>query len=216
MLLTWENRLTWLALMLLVGATVYGVFVGAIVTLYYEWVPNMGAVDDTLGSVLFIPYLLASLISLVHLPLALADARYALWKQAALRLVAGLGPVSVFLGTDGLISHWLWWSPLSDTDRYHLLHHSLFAGVPLTLGYGVVLGWGWRPAAFKPTAAPSRRVWLVSGVMLLWLMMGLGIFTGLVTPRLAGLAVLLGLFAVILLWRMAGRDHFSGADDRRS
>jgi hypothetical protein len=203
-LLAWEDRLTQLTLILLLGATTYGVFAGATVTMYYDTVPNMGGLEDNLGAPQLLLYLLAILISFAHLPLALVDLRRSFWKQALARVGAFIGPLVVFLGTDGLIAHALWWSPISDTDRFHLLHHSLLAGAPLTLGYGLWLRWVWKPASFATAGAPSLRVWLVSGIVLLWVVTGMGIFIGLVTPFIAGVAVLLGVFALPLLGRLGG------------
>lgn len=202
-LMTWEDRLTRLSLALLLGATAYGVVVGATITMYYDTVPNMGALEDNLGAPQLILYLLAILISLAHLPLVLADARHALWQQAAIRAAACVGPLIIFLGTDGLVAHFLWWSPLSDTDRFHILHHSLFAGVPLTLSYWLLLRWGWRPATFKTIAAPSLRAWLVSVIVLVWMVMGIGTLSGLFSPITFGATLLIGLIALPLLWRMA-------------
>lgn len=197
-----EDRLTRLALALLLGATAYGVFVGATITMYYDTVPNMGVLEDSLGAPQPILYLLAILISLTHLPLALTDVKHSLWKQASIRTAAFIGPLIVFLGTDGLIAHFLWWSPLSDTDRFHLLHHSLFAGVPLTLGYWLLLRWGWRPATFKAIAVPSVRAWLVSGIVLVGMVMSIGVLMGLVSPIIVGATLLIGLMAIPILWRM--------------
>lgn len=100
-----EDRLTCFSLALLIGATLYGVFAGAIVTMYYDVVPNMGALEDSLGAPLLSLYLLAAFISLTHLPLAVTDIRYSLWKQAFIRMGAFIGPLVVFLGADGLIAH---------------------------------------------------------------------------------------------------------------
>jgi len=203
-LLTWEDRLTRLSFALLLGATAYGVFVGATITMYYDTVPNMGTVEDNLGGPQLILYLLAVIVSLSHLPLALSDIKHSLWKQASIRVAAFIGPLIIFLGAEGLIAHFLWWSPLSDTDRFHILHHSLFAGVPLTLGYWLLLRWGWRPATFKAVAAPSLRAWLVSGVVLVWMMMSIGILMGMVSPLLFGVSVIGGLVALPVIWRVAG------------
>ena len=203
-LLTWEDRLTRLSFALLLGATAYGVFVGATITMYYDTVPNMGTVEDNLGGPQLILYLLAVIVSLSHLPLAFSDIKHPLWKQASIRVAAFIGPLIIFLGAEGLIAHFLWWSPLSDTDRFHILHHSLFAGVPLTLGYWLLLRWGWRPATFKAVAAPSLRAWLVSGVVLVWMMMSIGILMGMVSPLLFGVSVIGGLVALPVIWRVAG------------
>lgn len=200
-LLAWENRLTRLALVLLIGATVYGAVAGAIVTMYYDLTPNMGVIEDNLGQPQLSLYLLAVLISFVHLPLALSDIKHALWQQAAIRIVGGLGPLVVFLGTDGLIAHFLWWSPLSDTDRFHILHHTVFAGLPLMVVYWLVMRWLWRPAAFILPATFSPWLWLISGIVLAWVVLGVGVLIGLVSPIVFGTALLLGLIAMPIIWR---------------
>lgn len=205
-LLTWEDRLTRLSFALLFGATVYGIVVGAIVTMYYDLTPNMGALEDNLGMPQLILYLLAVLISFIHLPFALLDIQQALWQQAAIRIISGLGPLIIFLGTDGLIAHFLWWSPLSDTDRFHILHHTVFASLPLTFGYGLALRWLWRPATFTPPArgSVSLRVWFISGIGVAWFVMGVGLLMGLVSPVILGVSVMGGLVALPIIWRMAG------------
>ncbi len=203
-IIAWEDRLTRLSLALLLGATAYGIVVGATITMYYDTVPNMGALEDNLGSVQLILYLLAVIVSLSHLPLALADVRHSLWKQASIRALAFIGPLIVFLGTDGLIAHSLWWLPISATDRFHMLHHTVFAGLPLTLGYWLLLRGWWRPAIFQTIAVPSRRVWLVSGIVLVWIVLGVGILFGLVPPILFGITMIVGLVALPVIWRVAG------------
>ena len=128
--MVWEDRLTRLALVLLLAATAYGIVAGATITMYYDLTPNMGALEDRLSSVQATLYLFAIFVSFFHLPMAFLDIRHNLWRQAAIRAVVLIGPLFIFLGTDGLISHLLWWLPISETDRFHMLHHSTFAGPP--------------------------------------------------------------------------------------
>lgn len=199
----WEDRLTRLSFAFLLGATTYGVFAGAAITMYYDVVPNIGALEDNLGTPQLILYLLAIIVSLSHLPLALSDAKHSFWKQASIRAVTFIGPLIIFLGTDGLVAHFLWWSPISEAGRFHILHHSLFAGVPLTLGYWLLLRVWWQPATFKAVAAPPRKAWLVSGIIFVWMMMGIGIFMGFVSPIVFGVGVIVGLVAIPMLWRMS-------------
>ena len=200
----WEDRLTRLSLALLLLATIYGIVAGAVVTMYYDVTPNMGSIEDTLATVQADLYLLAGLISLAHLPIALGDVRGQLWQQAAIRAVVSFGPVMVFLGTDGLVAHSLWWQPISDTDRFHMLHHSVFAGLPLLLGYWLVVRRWWRPATFSSAPALSRRSWLVSGIALLLVIMAVGIMTGLVPQLIFGVTTIIGLLALPVIWRVAG------------
>jgi hypothetical protein len=190
-------------LVFLLLATAYGLVVGASISMYYDTLPNMGALEDNLANVQPLFYFLAVSASLIQLPLALSAARHKLWKQAAIRAVVGLGPWVVFLGADGLIAHFLWWSPISDTDRFHMLHHSLFAGVPLTLGYWLGLRWWWKPETFSPTTAISRRAVLVSGVALMILLIAMGILMGGLSPITVGLAALMGLL-MLFVWRAIG------------
>ncbi len=200
----WEDRLTRLALTLLIGATAYGIVVGATISMYYDVTPDMGSLEDDLAPIQLIIYLLAVIVSLSHLPLALSDIRHALWKEASIRVAAFIGPLIIFLGTDGLISHFLWWLPISETDRFHMLHHTVFASAPLTFGYWLVLHWWWRPATFRTVATPSPRVWLVSGVVLVWVVMGVGIMFGIVSPIIFGVTMLVGLLALPVIWRVVG------------
>jgi len=163
-IIAWEDRLTRLALASLVIGTVYGVYAGAIVTMYYDITPNMGALEDNLPPINAIFYFLAIIVSFVHLPLALVDIRHQSWRQGLIRVGAFIGPLVIFLGAEGLVAHSLCWGEISYTDQFHLLHHSLFAGVPLTLLYGLALRWLWRPADFKPAPAIPRAAWiLISG-----------------------------------------------------
>ena len=76
--------------------------------------------------------------------------------QAAARLLAFFGPLLVVLGAEGLVSHFVfgcavtgWACPDGDfTIRWHQLHHTLVAGLPLTLLYGLALR-RWRPALVR-------------------------------------------------------------------
>lgn len=199
-IIAWEDRLTRFSLAILFGATAYGIVVGAMITMYYDLTPNMGSLEDNLAPAQLVLYLLAVIVSLFHLPLALSDIKRALWQQATIRAVACIGPLVIFLGTEGLISHFLWWLPISETDRFHMLHHTVFAGLPLTLGYWLVLRWGWRPAAFQTAAALSRRVWLVSGIVLVWMVMSMGIMFGFVSPLVFGATMLGGLVALPIIF----------------
>ena len=203
-LITWEDRLTRLSLALLITATVYGIVAGASVTMYYDVVPNMAALEDSLGAVQGRLFLLAFVVGLFHLPLALADSAQKRWAQAAIRATVFIGPLILFVGTDGLISHWLWWSPINETDRFHILHHSLFAGAPLTLGFWIVVQRWWQPAMLGVAPLLSRRSWLVSGVVLTPIVVGMGLLMGVFSPVFAGAITLVGLVAFPVLWRWAG------------
>lgn len=210
--IAWQDRLARLAMALLLGATAYGVVVGAVIAMYYDMVSGMGALEDRLAPPQAILYLLAVLISVVHLPPALSDIQHRRWRQALVRMAVGLGPLIVFLGTEGLIAHLLWWLPISETDRFHLLHHSLVAGIPLTLGYWLLWRRLWRPADFETAGVPSRRAWLVSGLGMVGIAMGVGIVAGLVSPAACSVITVIGLLAVTIAWRAAGRPAAPSAN----
>jgi hypothetical protein len=168
--------------------------------MYYDVVPNMATLEDRLGVGQFIGYVLAILVSFSHLPFALADVRQRLWRQALLRLALFICPLIIFFGTDGLIAHSLWWAPISDTDRFHLLHHSLFAGAPLLLGYWLIVHLWWQPTTFTTTTI-SRQSTLISGMVLASVLIGAGVLMGTTTLSFFGGAMLIGLLGLLVVWR---------------
>ena len=202
---TWEDRFTRLSSLLLASAVLYGVIAGAVVTMYYDLTPDMGAIEDSLGSPQFLLFLFAIILGLTHLPLAIADLARGRWAQAAIRTALVIGPILVFLGTDGLLAHQLWWGPISDTDRFHILHHSVFAGIPLALGFWLLTRAVWRPTLLGETPTLSWGFLLASGIALLMIVAPMGILFGVVDPLLiAGIEVLglLGLVALLVIGRM--------------
>ena len=203
-IIAWEDRLVRLSFALLALAAAYGLVVGASITMYYDITPNMGSLEDKLASVQLILYLLAVLTSLSHLPLAVWDGTRKLWKPASMRVLVVIGPLIIFLGAEGLISHFLWWAPISETDRFHMLHHAVVAGAPLTLCYGLLLRWGWRSTLLGPVPSLSRKAWLASGLLLVLVIMAVGIMAGLVSPIVFGVTAVLGLAGLLILWRVGG------------
>ena len=199
-LIAWEDRLTRLVAAMLLAAGAYGLVAGAHVAMYYDVVPNMGAREDTLGVPAGLLYVTALVLSLAHLPLAAWDARHSRWRAAAMRAFVFMGPVVVILGTEGLISHYLWWLPISTTDRFHLLHHSLVAGVPLALAYGLALRWAWRPAVLSAPAAVPARGLLASAIGCLMVISPLGILFGFPSLTVIAAIELLGLLVLVALW----------------
>lgn len=202
-LITWEDRLTRISFILLCLATTSGVFTGAVITMYYELIPNISELADKLGSAQFSLYLLAILCGLFHLPLALTDLQQKLWSQAGLRLALSLGPLFIFLATDGLVAHALWWEPISDTNRFHVLHHTLFAGVPLTAVFGIGIYWGWKPSALHPTPPIKRGALIASIVIFLTLALIVGVLSGVWLTAL-GAAIVIVAFLLIIA-RLAAR-----------
>jgi len=203
-IIIWEDRLTRLSLVLLLLATAYGIFVGAVISMYYDITPNMGSLEDTLLPIQLVLYLLAVIVSLSHLPLLGWVTKNKLWKQAALRALVFIGPLIIFLGTEGLISHFLWWAPISETDRFHMLHHAVVAGAPLTLGYWLVLRRWWPPATLTTAPSLSRRSLLVSGIVLVIVIMAAGIPIVGVSPIIFGVTAIIALLVLLVFWRVAG------------
>ena len=203
-IIVWEDRLTRLSLALLLLATAYGIGAGAAIAMYYDVTPNMGSVEDTLAPIQLVLFLLAVFVSFSHLPMAMSDFKHKLWKQASVRTAVFISPLIIFLGAEGLISHSVWWVPISATDRFHMLHHTVVAGAPLTLGYWLVLRWWWRPTTFSASSSLSLRSWLVSGAVLATFIMVVGILAGIVSPIAFGLTAIIGLIALLVLWRGAG------------
>ncbi len=111
-MITTENRLTRSALALLILAVGYGIAAGAVVAMYYDIVPNLGSKEDLLGVLQFAAFGLAIILSLPHVILAAWNITQRMWRQAVVRAVVGFGPLLVFLGTDGLLAHSLWWNPI--------------------------------------------------------------------------------------------------------
>jgi hypothetical protein len=203
-MLTWETRLTRFVALLLLAAAVYGVFAGAHVTLYYDLVPTMGAREDSLGVPVGLAFLAAVMLSLAHLPLAAWDVKHGRRRAAALRVFAFIGPVIVALGAEGLISHLLWWAAISETDRYHLLHHSLTTGLPLALAYALAVRRLWNPTALSVPAHVPLRAGLASVVGALMVVLPIGILMGFPSlPVIAALEIG-GALALAALW-LGGR-----------
>jgi hypothetical protein len=207
---TWEGRLTRLSSLLLALAVLYGVTAGAVVTMYYDLTPDMGAIEDRLAFPQFLLFLLAIILGLAHLPFAVADLARGRWGPAAIRAAIVIGPILVFLGTDGLLAHRLWWEPISDTDRFHILHHSIFAGIPLALGFWLLARAVWQPSLLGVTPALSWGFLLGSSIALLMIVAPIGVVAGVIDPIVvAGIEIvgLLGLVALLLIQWVRREPH---------
>ncbi|MCI0396380.1 MAG: hypothetical protein L0332_24565 [Chloroflexi bacterium] len=177
--MNWYYRLSRFTLLLMGLAAGYGLFAGAYVAMYYQVTPNMSGREDRLGSPLLLLYLAIVILSLPHLFLSLWDGRHRLWAQGATRFLAFAGPVFVVMASEGLVSHFLYWQPISHTDQFHLLHHTITAGLPLTILYGLALR-RWWPAGFVPQTPPVSKWFLVPAIVItLFLVLALGIMIGL-------------------------------------
>ena len=194
----WEGRLARLSVILLALAVIYGIIAGAVVTMYYDLTPDMSTIEDSLAFPQFVMFLIAIVLGLMHLPLAVIDITRQRWMQAAIRAALVIGPILVFLGTDGLLAHLLWWEPISDTDRFHILHHSTFAGIPLALGFGMLARAVWRPSLLGETPALSWGLLLAGGIVLVMLFAPVGIVAGVVDPILVGVIEVLGLLTLLV------------------
>lgn len=185
----YDERLPRYGLVIVVLAVGYGIAAGAYVAMYYDVVAGMDGREDGLAAGLIALYVLAAALGLPELPLALWDLRHGLLRQGLVRSLAFAGPLAVLLGADGLVAHRLGWAPISGSDRFHLLHHSLVAGAPLTVLYALALRRWWRPATFAAAPPVSRAFVVLSGVLIAGLGLGAGILFG--TPQL-GLGLALG------------------------
>jgi len=163
-----EDRLVYFSFAVLVFAVAYGIIVGACITMYYGLVANMSSYEDTLSLISGVSYLLSILINLPQLALATKDVRQKFYRQAAIRLFVFLAPIFIFLAADGLVAHYIFWASLSDTDRFHLLHHTLSTALPLTFLYGLALRRFWRPQQMQVSSTGlSRRGQIETGIVLL-------------------------------------------------
>jgi hypothetical protein len=196
---SWEGRLTRLTALLLGLAVLYGVVAGTVVTMYYDLTPDMGTIEDSLAFPQFLIFLLAIILGLTHLPLVVADLTRGRSLPAAIRTLIVIGPILVFLGTDGLLAHLLWWQPISDTDHFHILHHSVFAGIPLALGFWLLARAVWRPDLLGETPALSWRFLLASGIALLMIVAPVGALMGSAPPIAVGAVEILGLLGLMAL-----------------
>ncbi len=198
------HRLTQLVFIILVLAVTYGVFAGAVVTMYYDVVPDMGSIEDRLGSPLLVLYLIAILLSLSRLPWALWEFKNKMWKRGLIQSILSIGPLFIFMGSDGLVSHLLWWHRISETDRFHILHHSLFGGVPLTALYGLVVRRSWKMG--KATELLITTAFLaISVVFVAVFCLALGLLMGSLG---VALALLVGLL-IVMAWVMRAEKQMT-------
>lgn len=191
---------TRLPLALLVLSVVYGISAGAYVTMYYDVVPDMAGREDALFTVQYLLYFAAIASGLPQLLGGLWDIRSGLRRQGLVRLLAFVGPLVVFLGAEGLVAHMLWWNPISDTDRFHLLHHTVTAGAPLTALYAWALWRWWLPYAFLPAPAMTNGFLGLSTVGVVGLAAAVGILFG--SPAagaMVGAAILVAMGLSIVL-----------------
>jgi hypothetical protein len=155
----WADRLARLAWLALVALVAFGLLAGATIAVIHR--PE---VDWTVYNV---PYMLQSLGYLLVLVLSLPSLAVGGWDLArgrrargAGRLLAFFGPFLVILGNEGLVSHLVlgcavagWACVDGDfTVRWHQLHHTLVAGLPLTALYWLALR-RWRPAIAQSRCA---------------------------------------------------------------
>ncbi len=209
----WADRLVRISLALLLLAVGFGLVVGAAIAMYYDLTPTMGVWEDTLTSLQLSLYLLSIMVSLPHLLLGLWDGWHGLRKQALCRVLLFVGPLFVFLGTEGVVSHFLWWEPISHTDRFHLLHHTLVAGVPLAGLYWLSVRRWWYPSRLESTPSFSRRFRLISRLILSLLVVVVGVITGFSPVVLILVALALISSSLPLFLDRAGEGEQGAAPD---
>ena len=148
----WADRLARLASLTLVAMVALGLLAGSVVALIHrpevDWtVYNIPYMIQNLG------YLLVLALSLPSLVVGAWDLFRGRWARGTGGLLAFVGPLLVILGSEGLVSHGLlgcavmtWACADGDfTVRWHQLHHTLVAGLPLAALYWLALR-RWRPA----------------------------------------------------------------------
>ena len=148
----WADRLARLAWLALLALIAFGLLAGAIIAVIHrpevDWtVYNVPYMVQNLG------YLLVLLLSLPSLAIGGWDLVRGRWAWGAGRLLAFFGPFLVILGSEGLVSHLVlgcavnsWACADGDfTVRWHQLHHTLVAGLPLAVLYWLALR-KWHPA----------------------------------------------------------------------
>ena len=151
----WADRLAWLAWVVLATATTFGLLAGATIAIVHRPEVDWSAYDGPFA-LQKLGYLLVLALSLPSLAVGSWDLLRGRRAQVAARLLAFFGPLLVVLGAEGLVSHFVfgcavtgWACPDGDfTIRWHQLHHTLVAGLPLTLLYGLALR-RWRPALVR-------------------------------------------------------------------
>ncbi|MGH2620942.1 MAG: hypothetical protein ACRDHG_10295 [Anaerolineales bacterium] len=200
-----RDRFVWVPVGLLLLASAFGIIAGAAISMYYDVVPAMGSYADTLSSIQAALYFLAVVPSLSYLPMTLMAATSRQWRQAYLLAIAGLAPLIIFLASAGLLSHYLWWGPISDTGRFHMLHHTLVAAIPLSLLYWLFLRSSWRPHLLATVPSPSRTALVATAAILLVLVIGAGtLMFGLASATLLAIAAVIGVVVFMFSRRMAG------------
>jgi len=200
-----RDRFVWLPASLLLVAVAFGVIAGASISMYYDFVPRMDSYEDTLSSVQSAVYALAVVLSFSYLPLALMAAKARQWKQTSLLTIAAIAPFAILLASGGLLSHYLWWAPISDTGRFHMLHHTVVAAIPLSVIYFLFLRSRWRPNQLTTVPSPSPMVLLLAAIGLSFVVIAVGTtLIGLQPASLLPIAALITGVVFVLSRRMAG------------
>jgi hypothetical protein len=160
---------------------------------------------DTLSNVQATFYVLAVVLSFSYLPLAFSAAKVRRWKQTSLLATAVFAPFAISLASEGLLSHYLWWGPISDTGRFHMLHHTVVAALPLSAIYFLFLLTRWRAHQLAEVPPPSRTVLFVTAIGLAFIVLAVGTtLVGLQPIPLLGIAAVIIGVVFVFSRRMAG------------
>jgi hypothetical protein len=153
----WQQRVDrWarISLIILIVDVAFGIITGAIAAITWDdppWAVNSWRnLAFILASFM---YLSAIILTFPSLVLGIVEHIRGQWSARSIRLLAFVGAVSVFLGFEGL-SHWVFdckvtpWACRNDPnwgftiyDKWHLLHHSLVAILPLVLYWYALSKW---------------------------------------------------------------------------
>jgi hypothetical protein len=177
------------ALVWLLMLTTYSLVAGAIIAMYWDVVPSMDALEDALGRMHGTGALLVLIMCIPNLLIGAAQTAQGQRSQGLTRIALSAGVLFILIAAEGLIAHALWWSPISDTGQFHMLHHTLTTALPLSLAYALLY---WRFAAPRLADAGAMSMILATTRAKL-AAIGMGVLVLLVLATIAVMAMGLGI-----------------------